>query len=323
MKQMISVVSPFYNEQNILEKALDRMMSNLEQLEDNWELIIVNDGSTDDSINVATEKAKADPRIKVVSYPKNQGRGYALKKGIDHASGAYIITTEIDCSWGDNIVSLLTDALKRNNTWDIVIASTKLPGGGYVNVPANRVFLSKAANVFLRFTMSKNITMFTGMTRGYRASSIKNLPISEKGKEFHLDVLAKANAFGLSIGEIPAVITWQDEKLARLGAPKRKSSSKIPKIIRSHLLFGLGGRPYRYLFAFCIFTGFISIAFFLWGTVNFLIGMVSIYLLSLSVSSFILTILLGGIGVLSLQQNCLMREIWFVRKEIQEFNNHS
>ncbi len=323
MKRMISVVSPFYNEQNILAKALDRMISNLQQMDNDWELIIVNDGSTDESLKVATEKATAEPKIKVVSYNKNQGRGYALKKGIDKAQGEFIVTTEIDCSWGDDIVSLLIHALTKDTSLDIVIASTKLSGGGYVNVPANRVFLSKAANVFLRLTVSKNTTMFTGMTRGYRATAIKQLPISEKGKEFHLDVLAKARAFGLKVGEIPATITWQDEKLARVGAPKRKSSSKIPSIIRSHLLFGLSGRPYRYLFSSSLITGLISMGFLSWGAVNLMIGATSIYLLTLAFSSFILAALIGGIGILSLQQHTLLREIWITRKEIQELNNNN
>lgn len=318
MNPMISVVSPFYNEQAILANALDRMIFNLEKMEESWELIVVNDGSTDDSVAVATEKAIADPRIKIVTYEKNQGRGYALKRGIDYAQGELIITTEIDCSWGDDIVASLSKVLRQDKTLDIVIASTKLSGGGYINVPSNRVFLSKAANSFLRLTISKNTTMFTGMTRGYRATAIKRLPISEKGKEFHLDVLAKANAFGLKVGEIPATITWQDEKLARAGAPKRKSSSKIPNIIHSHLLFGLSGRPYRYLFFSSLITGSLAIAFLSWGAVNFLRGAVSIYLLTLAFSGFILAILLGGIGVLALQQNTLLREIWIARKEIQE-----
>lgn len=318
MNPMISVVSPFYNEQNILCKALDRMVDNLKRLEESWELIIVNDGSTDDSLKVANEKAAIESRIKIVNYDKNQGRGYALKKGIDSAQGKYIITTEIDCSWGDNIVAALIKAFQQDKSLDIVIASTKLSGGGYINVPLNRVFLSKAANIFLRLAVSKKITMFTGMTRGYRATAIKQLPISEKGKEFHLDVLAKANAFGLKIGEIPAIITWQDEKLARVGAPKRKSSSKIPSIIQSHFFYGLSGRPYRYILVMSSIIGLLAVSFLIWGGISFLQGVVSIYLLGLSLSSFVLAILLSGIGILTLQHNNLLREIWFIRHEIQK-----
>lgn len=320
MNTLISVVSPFFNEQNILAKAIDHMISNLQKLQEDWELIIVNDGSTDESLKVAMEKAATEPRIHVVSYAANQGRGYALKKGINAARGDIIITTEVDCSWGDNIVSSLAETLRKDKSLDIVVASTHLAKVGYVNVPLTRVILSKAANFFLRLTVSKNITMFTGMTRAYRASAIKFLPISEKGKEFHLDVLSKAISFGLKIGEIPATITWQSEKLARRGAPKRKSSSNIPKIIRSHLLFGLGGRPYRYLFFSSLSSLLLALIFLVWGVTNFFIGAVSIYLLTLAFSSVILALLLGGIGILALHQNAILRELWILRKEVQEIN---
>lgn len=321
MSSKISVVSPFFNEEGILAKAINRMVNNLEELKDDWELIIVNDGSTDNSLSVAKEIAANEPRIKIVTYDENQGRGYALKQGIDAALGDIIVTTEVDCSWGDNIVASLAEALKKDKKLDIVIASTNLNNKGYVNVPSKRVFLSKSANRFLGLAVSKHITMYTGMTRGYRASSIKTIPISEKGKEFHLDVLAKALSFGLKIGEIPATITWQDEKLVGSNAPKRKSSSKIPNLIRSHILFGLSGKPYRYLFSASGVSLLLTFIFLFWGVVNFLIGKVSINLLALSFSNFIITILLGGIGILALQQNTLLRELWITRREINDLKN--
>ncbi len=320
---MISVVSPFYNEENILSKAIDHMIANLKHLREAWELVIVNDGSTDDSLAVATQKAAADPRIRIVSYSRNQGRGYAIKAGIDAARGDIIVTTEIDCSWGDGIVASLADALNKDKTLDIVIASTNLPGGGYANVPPSRVFLSRAANRFLKVTLSQRVTMFTGMTRGYRAAAIKRLPISERGKEFHLDVVAKAIAFGLKIGEVPATITWRDDKFAKAGAPKRKSSSKIPNIIRSHLLFGVGGKPYRYLFFGAAVTFLLALFFLGWGALNFLNGRVSVYLLTLAFSSFILSVLLGGIGALALQQSVILREIWLQRREVEDLKRNS
>ncbi len=314
---MISVVCPFYNEQIILAKALDRMLGNLQQVQEPWELIVVNDGSVDDSLAIAQEKAAQDSRIKVVSYEKNQGRGHALRTGIDAAKGDIIITTEIDCSWGDDVVAKLAGALQSDKTLDIVIASTHLPGGGYANVPPLRVALSRFGNIILGLTVTNQITMFTGMTRGYRAAAIQTLPTSEKGKEFHLDVIVKALALGLKIGEVPVTLTWQDEKLARAGAPKRKSSSKLKKIIGTHLLFAVGGRPFRYLFVLSVASLALSAAFLFWGVINVLLGKVSIYLLILSFSCFILAVLLGGIGALALQQNAILRELWITRHELR------
>jgi len=315
---MVSVVCPFYNEEIILAKAIDLMIANLQSLEEEWELILVNDGSLDTSLSIATEKASRDQRVKVVTYANNQGRGHALRKGIDAAQDDIIITTEIDCSWGDDIVLRLTAELDKHKYLDMVIASPNLLKNGYVNVPFKRVFFSKIGNVFLGFMITKKITMFTGMTRGYRAAAIKNLPTNEVGKEFHLDVITKAHALGLKIGEIPATLTWQDERLAKADAPKRNSSSNIKKIIFSHLVFGIGGRPFRYLFIVSLFSFLLSMAFLTWGIVNLFSGQDSIYLLILSFSTFILSVLLSGIGILSMQQSAILREIWFLHRELKE-----
>lgn len=320
---MISIVSPFYNEQTILASSLDHMLSNLHLLPEAWELIVVNDGSTDDSLNIAMQKAAATPHLRVISYDRNQGRGYALKQGIDAARGDIIVTTEIDCSWGDSIVASLSQALRADPHLDVVIASTNQPNGNYTNVPCHRVILSRVANFFLGLTVSQKITMFTGMTRGYKALAIKQLPISETGKEFHLDVIAKAMAFGFKIAEIPATITWKDEKLSIAGALKRKSSSKIPNIIGTHILFGLSSRPYRYLFLASLITFLFTGMFLGLSLANFMANRVSVFLLILSMSSFILTLLLAGFGVITLQQNTILREIWILRKELKEHPTHN
>ncbi len=314
---MISIVCPFYNEQIILAKAIECMLANLSRLAEPWELVIVNDGSIDNSLSIAQALAECEPRLRVVSYVKNHGRGYALRKGIEAAQGEIIITTEIDCSWGEDIVTKLVAALRANPALDIVIASTNLPGGSYANVPLLRVKLSRMGNMLLRLTLSNQISMFTGMTRGYRATAIKSLPISEMGKEFHLDVIVKALALGLRIGEIPVTLTWQNDKLAQDGAPKRKSSSKLKRIIGTHLLFALSGRPFRYLFVLSAMVFALSLIFLLWGIIHLIIGAVSVYLLILALSCFILFVLLGGISVLALQQNAILRELWITRQEIK------
>lgn len=316
MNIMISIVCPFYNEEKILEKASGLMLENLESLNDNWELILVDDGSTDTSRDIAKQKEVKTPNLKLVTYNKNQGRGYALKRGIEAANGDIIVTTEIDCSWGEDIVHRLASTLKNNPTLDMVIASTNLPGGGYINVPKRRVNISKLGNKFLRYTSSEKITMFTGMTRGYRTEFIKHIPISENGKEFHLDVIAKALAFGCKFSEIPATLTWQDQKLSKVKASRRQSSSNIPKLIRSHMLFGLGSKPYRYLFVMALGALTVSLIFFAAAFLNLLWGNVSIFLLTLSILSLILTVLLGGLGVLALQQNAVLRELWMLRRKI-------
>ena len=67
-------------------------------------------------------------------------------------------------------------------------------------------------NLVIRACMSNAVTMNTGMTRAYRRPLIQSLPLSEDGKEFHLEVILKATAFGARVREIPAILSWKDYK---------------------------------------------------------------------------------------------------------------
>src|SRR2546421_4386739 len=102
---MISIVSPFRNEAAIIESSVRLMLRNLESLTDEWELIIVDDGSDDDSLKIAQALEREFARLRVISYAAHRGRGYAIRRGIMQARGEIVITTEIDSSWGDEIVA--------------------------------------------------------------------------------------------------------------------------------------------------------------------------------------------------------------------------
>jgi len=315
----ISIVSPFFNESLILEKSVELMISNLSTLQHEWEFIIVNDGSSDNSLEIAQSLAeKYRNNLRLISYPINKGRGYALKQGIDAANGDIIVTTEVDSSWGDTIVRDLVGVWDNDPGVDIVVASPHMPGGGYKNVPRKRVLLSGWGNVFIRFLVSKKITMFTGMTRAYRAEVIKNLPVMEKEKEFHLEVVLKAISFGYRITEIPCVLEWKDYNLQDKDRKKekRKSSSNISKLISTHVLFGILARPVRYLWGASLGLAGAGILFLIWAIVQLLIGQVAIFLALTAALLLIISILFFIFGVLSTQNSIVQKELWKVQQDI-------
>jgi glycosyltransferase involved in cell wall biosynthesis len=202
----VSVVCPFFNEEQIIESAISVLLDKMHELNTTWELIVVNDGSTDNSHDIAAEFCEKSPHLRLLSYPINRGRGYALRTGIAAARGEIIITTEIDLSWGEDIVQRLYSAMREHQEADMVVASPHLSGGGYKNVPWKRVFFSRFGNKVIRTFMANAATMNTGMTRAYRRRVIKSLPLEEDHKEFHLEVIMKAQALKYRIHEIPCVL---------------------------------------------------------------------------------------------------------------------
>jgi dolichol-phosphate mannosyltransferase len=309
----VSIVCPFFNEAGIIEHAIRQMLAQLATLPGRWELIVVNDGSTDESALLAEAVALENPRLRVLGYERNRGRGHALHTGIMAARGDVIVTTEIDLSWGETVVHDLVAAMARWPDADIVVASPNLPGGGYKHVPAKRVWISRFGNRVIRLCMANAVTMNTGMTRAYRRDVIQSLPLNEHGKEFHLEVILKATSFGHKIYEIPATLEWKQHK--RKGqVVKRKSSSKVNRLIVSHSLFSIFANPVRYVWLmsfgfFGVGVFFIAVAFVL-----YYLRQVSAFTMLFGLSLFIVGALFFVLGVVLKQGNIIQRELWMMQR---------
>ena len=312
----ISVISPYYNEAEILEQSIERMIKNLENLKHNWEFILVNDGSTDGSFEIAQKLAKKYDRLKNIGYTQNQGSGYAIQKGFNEAAGEIIVTTEVDCSWGDDIVKKMINKLLESGNSDYVIASPNLPSGGYKNVPLKRVMISKIGNKILNLFFSNRLTMFTGMTRAYKKEVLEGLSVQEKGKGFHLEILNKLFAFGYNPGEVPAMIEWQDFESKNGKPKKRKSSLKISKTINSHLLFAVLSKPIRYLWAISVFCFLIGLFFVGGALYRLIIGKISVYWAIIGLVMWLFTLIFFGFGVVTAQNRLITEELWNLNKKL-------
>jgi len=309
----VTVVCPFYNESGILEHAIRTLAGRLRTLEGSWELIVVNDGSVDGSDVIAGRVAQDIPEVRVLGYRYNRGRGSALRTGIAAARGDIIVTTEIDLSWGEDIVHQLVAEMREHPEIDMVVASPHLPGGGYKNVPAKRVWLSRVGNHIIRACMTNAATMNTGMTRAYRRDVIQSLPLFADGKEFHLEVMLKATEFGLHIREIPALLEWKDYKHQGRRV-KRKSSSRVNQVIVSHSLFSVFANPVRYVWAASLASFALGAIFFVNAVVLYALRMVSAYTALLSMALFIVAIVLFVLGVVVKQGNMIQRELWTIQR---------
>jgi dolichol-phosphate mannosyltransferase len=253
------VICPFYNEAEIIRRAVPELLQQLETLEGTWELLLVNDGSTDGSEEMLMSLAAQHPRIRPLGYFDHRGRGYALRTGIAAGRGDILVTTELDLSWGKTVVHDLMRALQNTPDAQIAIASPHLPGGGYKNVPLLRVWLSRLGNSIIRDCLPGAVTMNTGMTRAYRREAVQSLPFREDQKVFHLEVIRRAAERGMKIIEIPTVLEWaqrgkNDER------SQRRSSLQLPQQVVAHAAYLLSVNPRRCLWRI--------------GTVALLAGMV-------------------------------------------------
>lgn len=92
----LSIVAPCYNEEAALDTFFTVMREELDRLDLSWEIVCVNDGSADRTLEMLIAKTREDARIKVVNLSRNFGKEAALTAGIDHASGRAVIPMDVD-----------------------------------------------------------------------------------------------------------------------------------------------------------------------------------------------------------------------------------
>jgi dolichol-phosphate mannosyltransferase len=93
---LISIVIPVYNEEEVLEELYRRLSEAMGRIEDPWELILVDDGSVDDSATIIQELHERDPRVKGISFSRNFGFQEAVTAGLTYARGQAIILSDAD-----------------------------------------------------------------------------------------------------------------------------------------------------------------------------------------------------------------------------------
>lgn len=114
---MISIGIPFYNAQQYLGYAIGSVLS---QTYENWELILVNDGSTDNSLNIANMYAEKDSRIRVISDGRNKKLPYRLNQLIEESTGDFIARMDADDIMHPERLEKQLEFLEENERYDLV-----------------------------------------------------------------------------------------------------------------------------------------------------------------------------------------------------------
>jgi len=259
LKPLVSLVVPAYNEGPIVEKNLSALCQYMESVEDNyrWELIVVNDGSTDETGKLAEAFAKTRDNIQVLHHPRNFGLGSALRSAFPSCSGDYIVTVDLDLSYAPTYVEQLVEKMRESKA-KVVATSPYMKGGKISNVPSLRRILSVWANRFLSIAARGNLSTLTGMVRAYDRKFLSKLSLRSTGMEINPEIIYKTMLLDGAIEEIPAHLDWKFQKAEGI---KRKSSMKIMRQMFSILLSGFLFRPVT----FFLFPGLVLLLFALYA----------------------------------------------------------
>ncbi len=196
----VTVLAPAYNEEAVLEQFCAAV---IEELGPDWELLLVDDGSTDRTREIAEHFARADARVRLVAHDGNRGLGAALSTGIAHARGDLVITMDADLS---HPLELLPAMIAECADADVVFASRFIPGGGMVDIPWWRIVSSQIANRMLRVLFATRTHDLTTGFRVYRRTALRDLRVRAHGFAAQLEVTVRLQAAGYRAAEVPFVL---------------------------------------------------------------------------------------------------------------------
>jgi len=214
---MVSVIVPVYNEQSNIPSLLNHMKYVLTQTLFEYEIIVVNDGSTDDSLKILLEEEKTDEHVKIVSYSTNSGKGYAVKQGMMCSKGDMVLFLDGDL---DISPEEIKKYIKELEGFDLVIASKAHPESKVIS-PNHRRLLSRTYSLLVRSIVGikvKDTQSGLKIGNGVVLRGIFKM-MRIQGYAFDVELLALATKLNLKIGELPINITLN-------------SSFKISEIIK-------------------------------------------------------------------------------------------
>lgn len=190
---VLSIIVPFYNEEDNIERMHAAIVGAVEPLGVPFEMLLVNDGSRDNTLPLAIALAGRDPRVRVVNFRRNYGQTPAMAAGIEHARGEILVTMDGDLQNDPADIALFLE--KMNEGYDIVV------GWRYnrQDKMISRKIPSRIANRLIGKVTGVPIKDNGCSLKAYRASVIKHIPLYS---EMHRFIPAMANIAGPRIAEI-------------------------------------------------------------------------------------------------------------------------
>jgi glycosyltransferase involved in cell wall biosynthesis len=339
-KPFISIVTPCYNEEAILQQNINSIIAYMDSKNQmyEWEILIINDGSRDNTGLIADDLVSRNKKIRAIHHPSNLNLGNALQTGFRNSKGEIIVVLDIDLSYGVEYIGQMVDKLIET-TADIVIASAYMKGGKVTAVPFQRRIMSRWVNRFMSMAAQDKYYTFTGMVRAYRKSFIQSVNLKTRDYEINPEIIYKAMILRAKIVEIPAHLDWTEQNKF---AGKRTSSLRVLRSFFSGLMSGFIFRPYIFFMGIGVFLMILSLYQLVWLLIQTLSFMAShnnlegqntfSYSLAFQFREYPQSFLVGGItfiiaiqflsvGFLSLQNKRYFEELFHLGTALKKDTN--
>jgi dolichyl-phosphate beta-glucosyltransferase len=226
----LSIIIPAYNEENRLPRTLGQVFAFLQKQSWSSEVVVVENGSTDRTLQIARELASQNENL-IVLHEELRGKGNAVRSGMLAAHGEYRFICDADLSMPiEEIQKFLPPRL---SDFDIAIGSREAPGAVRYNEPSYRHWGGRAINLIIRWLILPGLNDTQCGFKCFRAESTLNLFRQQRltGWSFDFELLYLAHRKKLRIREIP--IQWYFDPDSKVNAV-RDGLRMIGDIFRVH-----------------------------------------------------------------------------------------
>ena len=227
----LSIVVPAYNEEHRLRPTLDRLHAFLSQQPLRYEVIVVDDGSKDDTCGVVEHAMTEIPHLRLLRQTPNRGKGAAVRMGMLGARGQIRVMCDADCSMPPEQLPRLLAPIQDCRT-EIAIGSRYAEGSkSDVKQPFYRIWWSRLANKVIQRSLVPGVRDTQCGFKAFTAEAARDLFRRAKidGWAFDLEILALARRRGFSIEEVG--VEWTDDRRSRINPLK-----DMWKVIREALV---------------------------------------------------------------------------------------
>jgi len=206
-KGKISVLIPAFNEEERIIITINETIKVLNSLGNDYEVIIVDDGSKDDTYEVVSKNlSKFNGRIKIERYGKNIGKGYAIKHGFNFVTGDYVLFLDADMDIHPDQINIFLDLMIKNDA-DIVIGS-KRHKNSVVDYPLSRKIYSNMYYFLIKILFGLPVKDTQTGFKLFRYSSLKSSlkKVVIKKYAFDLELLVVSKIQKRKIIECPIIL---------------------------------------------------------------------------------------------------------------------
>jgi dolichol-phosphate mannosyltransferase len=190
----VSVLVPVFNEAESLPVLIPKLLTVLRGLQARFEIIAVDDGSRDDSVEVLRSLAKANPELKVIVFRRNYGQTAAMMAGIDHASGSVIVPIDADLQNDPDDIPALLGAIAEG--YDVVSGWRK----DRKDATWSRVIPSRIANFVISRISGVTLNDYGCTLKAYRSEVLLGMRLYG---EMHRFIPIYASWMGAKVTELP------------------------------------------------------------------------------------------------------------------------